>query len=637
MREIDLIHRQIELVAVSVAGRVQRLYDALHGLSFMTKRLFAVSKPSENDLSAWIEQQGITELETGFFESVRRIDRARAEGPDFEDAVLFWPNFLQNDVEVRRRFYILHGIKPYVAVLHRQIKGIAWIYFQSAYSRHTTWVSPVVVPEGVVPPDFNWHEYHSFTIAEPKINPKREIRWSPPNVDYGGQGLISCVSIPVYADDDTFLGVWTMDVRLAELHADLGLQRVGNVGERQTNFITDYAGKLIAHPALDPAASAEKGSVHEVMLATLGGDFRALDVPALSVQGHGQIEVTDAQGQRLVVAFRTVPDMQWIIYATFPTADMIEATQAAFKRAFDKLGSGDLSFRLDAVGDDIMQQLVASFNEMTHTLQDSLRRREEAEAEKSRLAFEQERLARELEIAATIQLSMLPRVPKHAAFEFAGLMKPADEVGGDFYDVLVREDKLWITVGDVSSHGLGAGLVMMVAQAVFQSVFEANPDAPADEVLQCVNRLLYFNMSKGVGRGHYLTGQAFLHRGGGVFDCVGGHLWPLIINQEKRIGKMVDVPGPWLGIVPHLPRIPVTRITLAPGEILCLYSDGITEARNSAGEFFGVERLQSELVRIVSSQRPLDDCTQQLLDTVSSFAATQDDDRTILLVRYTGN
>ena len=632
MREIDLIHRQIELVAVSIAGRVRRLQDALEGLSFYTKNLFRLVPVSSETIERWVVERRLEELDTGFFESSEYVERARAEGPLRGEGVFSWRATMRDDVELRRRFHLLETMRPHMASVLERTRGVAWLYFQDANTPHGAFIMPAIAPDTLVPSDFNWHEYHSFTIVRPADNPERATRWSPPNVDYGGVGLISCVSIPVY-DGDELLGVWTMDVRLSELHADIALQPVGSVGRRQTNFLTDYAGRLIAHPAMDPAAQEEKGSVHNVMLSTLGGEFVALDVPALAAKGHGELELTDRNGERLFVAYRVVPEIQWIVFATFPTADMVEATQAAFKRAFDKLASGDLSAKVDAVGDETMQQLVASYNDMTHTLQESLRRREEAEAEKRKLALEQERLSRELEIAASIQLSMLPRAPSHPGFEFAGSMKPADEVGGDFYDVLSRGDKLWITVGDVSSHGLGAGLVMMIAQAIFQAVFETEPDMAADEVLRHVNRLLHANLSKGLGRGHYVTGQVLLHRGDGHFDCVGAHLWPMILSPGSREVRRVEIMGPWLGIVPELPRVPVSRVALAKGEVMCLYSDGITEARNAEGEMFGLERLSSEVTELVSSGRALADCATELLAKVAAFAPEQDDDRTVLFIR----
>ncbi len=643
MREIDLIHRQVELVAVSIGSRVRRLHDALEGLAFLTKYIFRHANPDPQAVAAWMDRERFEVLETGFFEQRDRVERARAAGKLPGESVFVWSAKVKDHEQTRRRFYMLRELAPHLASIHQSIKGIAWIYYQDGETKHATMVAPALAPDAMIPSDFDWHAYHSFTIVDPKTNPERRIRWSPPNVDYAGTGLISCASIPLW-EGDRFLGVWTMDVGLSALHADLSLDVGGRFGQRQISFLIDYGGRLLAHPSMDPAAQGEKGSVHDVHVRTLGGDFAKLDPQALAAKGQGELELTDANGERLVVSFRAVPEIEWIVFATFPKADMLEATQGAFKKAFERLGSGDLSFRLDAVGDENMQKLVASYNEMTETLQESLRRRDQAEAEKRKLAMEQERLGRELEIAASIQLAMLPRAPRHPHFEFAGRMKPATEVGGDFYDVLTRsgptrsggDEDLWITIGDVSSHGLGAGLVMMIAQAAFQSVFDAAPGSTADDVLRRVNRLVHMCATKRLGGGRYVTSQVLLYRGDGAFECAGSQLWPLVIDPRAKTARRVECVGPWLGIVPELPHVPVHRFSVAPGEVLCLYSDGIIEARDRDGRGYDLGRMTDKLVELVSTSDDLDACAEAILEDVERWAEEQDDDRTILLVRRTG-
>ena len=84
----------------------------------------------------------------------------------------------------------------------------------------------------------------------------------------GGSGCPACWWRGAVYEGDAFLGVWTMDVRLADLHADLALETLGRIGERQTNFLVDYDGRLLAHPALDPEAQGEKGAVYNVRLAS---------------------------------------------------------------------------------------------------------------------------------------------------------------------------------------------------------------------------------------------------------------------------------------------------------------------------------------------------------------------------------
>ena len=220
-------------------------------------------------------------------------------------------------------------------------------------------------------------------------------------------------------------------------------------------------------------------------------------------------------------------------------------------------------------------------------------------------------------------------------FEFAGRMVPADEVGGDFYDVLSDPNQrtLWITVGDVSGHGVGAGLVMLMAQAAFASHFLNNSAEEPARVLREVNALLCENISNRLRDNKYVTAQLLTYQGDGSFVCVGAHEWPIVYRAETGRCEIIEAPGPWLGIVPELSDVPVTALTVHPGDVLCLYSDGITEARNAAGEQFDIERMSAVLATALAQGKALDDVTRAVFDEVEAFSGRHDDDWTMLLAK----
>lgn len=632
MRQTELIQRQVELVAVTLGARVRRIHDALIDLAFVTRQLFS-TPTSVDEVDAWIAREGFAVRPSGFFLHDAQVARVATEPKFADDLTPVWGGASRDRPETRRRMYLLRRLREHLAELYARFQGVAYVYFQSADDPHAAVVIPGFAPETVVPADFDWHTYHAFTVAEPTVNPARAIRWTKPNVDYADQGLIATASIPVW-EGERFLGVWSIDVPLTVLHADLSLDALGALAARQVNFLVDGEGRLIAHPSLDPDNQGEKGAVYNIHLSSLGGDYAALDVAALAAEGHGHRELRDAAGERMLVIFRAVPEIGWIAFASFPAADLVEATREAFQQAFASLGQGDLSVRLDAaVGDESMRQLMVSYNEMAATLQEAQHHRDRAEAQHRKLVVERERMTRELEIAATIQSSMLPRAPRCPGFEFAGSMEPADEVGGDFYDVLVGpRGHLWITIGDVSSHGLGAGLVMMIAQSAWRAVFEAAPEMPVDEVIRRVNRLVHANSSTAIGGGRYLTAQLLSWCPDGAFDCAGAHLWPLVWSPSTGEVRQCDSVGPWLGILPELPSVPVTRLPLDPGEVLCLYSDGVIEARDAEGEMYGLERLAAALADGLRGG-DLAACAARILADVRGFATERDDDRTVLLAR----
>jgi serine phosphatase RsbU (regulator of sigma subunit) len=230
---------------------------------------------------------------------------------------------------------------------------------------------------------------------------------------------------------------------------------------------------------------------------------------------------------------------------------------------------------------------------------------------------------------------LLPPSPSHPDFEFAGKMTPADEVGGDFYDVLQsgRDDALWITIGDVSSHGLSAGLVMLMAQASFATHFHSDPGASPDKVLRGVNSLLRENIAARLKQNKYLTAQLLAYRGDGRFTCAGAHQWPVILRARTKRCEIVETPGPWLGILPELDDVPLIEIALEPGDVLCLYSDGLTEAVNDDGDLFDTSRLTEALESAIEDSDDLDAAAARIFERVQAYSGRHDDDWTLLLVR----
>lgn len=305
-------------------------------------------------------------------------------------------------------------------------------------------------------------------------------------------------------------------------------------------------------------------------------------------------------------------------------ARQISGRVQALRVAADKIAVGELSTRVAVAADDELGALGGAFNHMA------------GELENARMALQEKaRMARELEIAATVQRLLLPARPSHPAFAISGRMQPADEVGGDFYDVLVDEQdsSLWLTIGDVSSHGLVPGLVMLMTQAAISAQFRARRDATPADVLRAVNATLCENIVERMHDNKYVTAQLLMHERDGLFRCAGAHLMPIVYRAATRSCEIVDAVGPWLGILPSLPSVPVTEIALAAGDVLCLYSDGLIEARDPAGAMFDLAGLVKSVESHLSNGADLDAAVSGIFADVAAFAAEQDDDRTLLLVQ----
>jgi hypothetical protein len=245
------------------------------------------------------------------------------------------------------------------------------------------------------------------------------------------------------------------------------------------------------------------------------------------------------------------------------------------------------------------------------------------------------RMARELEIATNIQKAMLPTRPTHSEFEVGGRMIPADEVGGDFFDVLSSDQDLWITVGDVSGHGIGAGLIMLMVQSAFSTQFRTSPQLDPNLVMGTVNSLLWENITERLRENKYVTCQLLTYRGSGVFRIAGGHQWPFVYRAATKSIERIDATGPWLGILEIWPDVATTELKLEHGDVLCLYSDGLIEARDEQGSQYDAARFVSSLEAALQHASTLEGAIDRVLYDLFSFCPKPDDDVSVLLVRRT--
>ncbi|MCA1582782.1 MAG: SpoIIE family protein phosphatase [Acidobacteria bacterium] len=246
-------------------------------------------------------------------------------------------------------------------------------------------------------------------------------------------------------------------------------------------------------------------------------------------------------------------------------------------------------------------------------------------------AIEKERIERELELAAAIQREILPRsLPAIPGVELAAVNIPARHIGGDYYDVFpLSEGRVAFLVADVSGKGVPAALlVSTVHAAVHLQIDEAK--TIADLVSRIDRHLRRFAATR-----KFLTlFFGLLEPGTGVLRYVSAGHNPALLMRESGQREQLDSTGVPVGMLPNSSWREEIR-DLKPGDLLCVYSDGLTEAVNAADEEFGLDRLGSDL----SSRRalPLRQICDEVLGKVADFAQgmPQYDDQTVLLVRRT--
>lgn len=244
-------------------------------------------------------------------------------------------------------------------------------------------------------------------------------------------------------------------------------------------------------------------------------------------------------------------------------------------------------------------------------------------------AIEQEKIRRDLALAAEVQRKLLPpQAPANGIAALAGFTLPARTVGGDYYDFIDAGDgKIGLAVADVSGKGIAAALLMSVVQASLRAI-AGDGGVPLSDLAARMNRFLY----QSTGSSKYAT-FFYVEIGGHTLRYVNaGHNPPYLV---RRAGTDVEVfelaaGGPPLGLFPQA-KFETAEIDLTPGDVVVAFTDGVPEALNEAGEEFGEERVKDAL-RDMGTATPEQICSQ-LSQTLRAWIgnAEQHDDLTLVI------
>jgi len=307
----------------------------------------------------------------------------------------------------------------------------------------------------------------------------------------------------------------------------------------------------------------------------------------------------------------------------------LAAPVVGLSRAAGRVAGGDFTVQVPVPGKDEVGDLAVSFNSMTSRLTSTIDKLKEATAAK-------ERMATELAIGHNIQMSMVPlkfpAFPERKDFDVHAALKPAFEVGGDFYDFfLIDDDTLCVCIADVSGKGVPAALFMAVTRTLVKA--HASAGASSDEILERVND----DLAKDNDACMFVTlflGLLDLKTGVMSFTNA-GHNPSYIKRTSGAIERLDQLHGP---VVAAMEEVPYGsgQVKLGSGDTLLLYTDGVNEAMNARQELFTEERL-AELIRS-HTWSGSDGAVKVVLDDVWAFQgdAEQADDVTVVALRYLG-
>lgn len=424
------------------------------------------------------------------------------------------------------------------------------------------------------------------------------------------------LSLGVYVDkmsqDESVVYAMILDDRGRVIsHSDLNIQK---------GFLLEDMGSL-------KAINSDKPLIQDNLYSEQYGHY--IDVTMPMMRGSTRIGMVRIGFSRAEVerASKRLQDTIFIIacagvflgiMTTWFLVSRITKPLLHLTRGVEIVGGGNLDFQIKLSSQDEIGRLAYSFNQMTAKLKTAQHE-----------LIEQERFKHELQIAQDIQKSLLPReFPKVKGFEVEAFYKAAKEIGGDYYDFInISPTKIGFVIADVSGKGVPGSLGMVVTRSIFR--IQAMGGGTAADVLKRTNELVY----REIKRGMFVTMfYAILDTDQCTVNCASaGHNPPVLFSKTKV--NWIKLDGLALGVDkgPLFNKtVKESTIQLHAGDLIFLYTDGVSEAMNAKQEEFGEERLAEVILR--AGHKKLKECIQALNKDVEKFVGSvaQSDDITIV-------
>ena len=327
-----------------------------------------------------------------------------------------------------------------------------------------------------------------------------------------------------------------------------------------------------------------------------------------------------------VFAILFVAILLFVLLVSVVLSRVITRPVEQLKKGAEALGEGDLDFRVEIRSGDEFEDLARSFNSMAEALRENIENLRRTTAEK-------ERYSKELEIARSIQTSFLPeKMPEIPGVDISAVMIPAMEVGGDFYDIIPAGDGKWaFVIADVSGKGVSAALFMAMSRTLLRAGLEGATDL--SKALSTANHVITQNAPSSM---FVTVFVALLDPVCLTMTCINaGHNPPLIVRGETGDKLFMREGGVAMGVLPEMESIP-EHVQLRPGDLVIMYTDGVTEAFDARYAAFGEDRL----IRIVQECRtlPASVVRERIIAEIRAFTGpiSPSDDITLVVIRVLG-
>ena len=486
--------------------------------------------------------------------------------------------------------------------------------------------------------------------------------------------MVAC-SGPARDDTGTLRGVVGVTVTLEEM-LEVISDQVRDIGYA---FLLDEQGEVIAFPALE---QAEKVMDYEQDNLLASDDPELRGIVRNMIEGRSGFSRIHLQSGEKFMGYAPISETGWSLAVVIPAKQVLRAAMETEKNIMEytadtkerlkdimqemqtivglmfgvillvavviavkmsnkiskpildlrqgvrRVGQGELDHHLDMRTGYEIEALAVAFNLMTTDLKQYIQNLQETTAAK-------EKIESELQVANKIQASMLPRIfppfPQRKEFEIWAGMDPAREVGGDLFDFFfINENRFCFLIGDVSGKGVPASLFMVIAKTLLKN--EALRNASPEQILHNVNNALCEDNDECM----FVTGFICLidlETGLAEFANA-GHNPPLLSRARGGGFNYLDTGSGF--ILGGMEGFEFTRETLQmqPGDILFLYTDGVTEAMDMENNLYSATRLQDVLSAL--STQDVQEVVQAVHQDIKGYvrAAEQSDDITMLAFKF---
>lgn len=508
--------------------------------------------------------------------------------------------------------------------------------------------------------NFSDGEYN-YTACDWYTQPKNigKPLWSEPYFDEGGGDIVMATySAPFYTiinNEKVFTGVVTADISLNELEKIVSSIKIFKDGY---GFIVSKKGTFVTHPR-------KSFMVKENILkyAKESGDediIKNIEKMLMGKEGLCYLKKS-VQKQKTWMYYIPIDTTGWSLGIIFPEkglfADLYDLNKkllstagigfvllflviiliasrisypiSRLANAAEQVGSGNFDVKLPKIKSKCeISVLRNSFNIMQKELKDYIENLKNTTAAK-------EKIESELQIAHDIQMGIIPKTfpafPDRTDFDIFAILEPARAVGGDLYDFFFSEEHLFFAIGDVSGKGIPASLLMAVTRTLWRA--KTSIDIKIEDIVESMNHELSSN-------NEFAMFVTFIMgimdtKTGEIIYCNAGHNPPFVIRNNGAIERLESRHGVPLGIDINK-KYSTGKVTLAPEEVIFLYTDGVTEANDTKENLYGEEKLIDVLAN--SHKNEPKKIIENVMNTIKDYSkgAEQSDDITMLAIQYFG-